>query len=54
MLAKTAYFRCSPTDMFGDTVAAASAIRGFDHVGVEMTEGGELPRHYLLNQKPKG
>jgi hypothetical protein len=27
---KIAYFRCSPTDMFGDTVAAAPAIRGFD------------------------
>jgi hypothetical protein len=53
-MSKIAYFRCSPTDMFGDTVAAAPAIRGLTMVKVDMTEVGELPLYYRLNQKPKG
>jgi acetolactate synthase I/II/III large subunit len=51
---KIAYFRCSPTDMFGDTLAAAPAIRGLTMVEVDITEVGKLPLHYLMNHKPKG
>ena len=52
---KIAFFRCSLTDRFGDTVAAAPAIRGLTMVAVAMTEVGEFPPpYYASNQKPAG
>jgi hypothetical protein len=53
-MSEIAYFRCSPTDMFGDTVAAAPAIRGVTMPQVDMTEVGEPQLYYLSNQKSKG
>jgi hypothetical protein len=54
-MSKSASFRCSPADKFGDTVPAAPAIRGLTMVAVAMTEVGEFPPpYYTSNQKSAG